>query len=355
MDCGSARQANLGCLAGSFPYPEKRAMFQYSLALLAGLLVAVPAGPNNWAEGLFEQSSKDFGAVPRGPVLTYHFRLTNNTAGPVRVSNLRVSCGCTVARMDTPLLAPGESGVVTTEMHTDRFLGDKTVSVYVLFDLPALQEVSLQLKARSCEEVVVTPDTLDFGRVPHGQARKAQTVVSFPGAQQYQIQKVTVDSEHVHVSLSEMPSAEGDGGNKLYQVTASLDAELPVGKWYTEVWLHTNHPWMERLRVPVLAEVEPPLTVIPAQMKLDAPAPGQKVQRKVLVNGNAPFVILAVKGTDARWSVHDDTPGRSLRHILTVTLQNATEEGPSDHCFKVITDLPGESTVLFHAQAEEKP
>jgi Protein of unknown function (DUF1573) len=319
------------------------------LSIPLSLCLSFPAYADNWAEGLFEQRSKDFGTVPRGPVLTHSFRITNRTGVAVQADSLRVSCGCVVARMEQPSLAPGQCAEVTAEMHTDRFLGDKTVSVYVHFNLPMPQEVALQVKARSCEDVSVTPDTLDFGRGVHGQPRKAQAIVSLPGMEQYQIQKVTADSDHVHVAVTEMPT---NGVNKLYQLTATLDSELGVGKWYTEVWLHTNHPWMERIRVPVSAEVEQALVVSPANMMLEVPAPGQKVQRKVLVHGNAPFAILVVKGTDAQWSVHDDTPGRSSRHVLTVTLESQSD-GALERCFQVVTDLPDDNTVQFHAQAQK--
>lgn len=231
-------------------------------------------------------------------------------------------------------------------MHTDRFVGDKMVNVYVLFDQPNVQEVSLEIKARSCEEVTVTPETLDFGRGMHGEVRKTQATVTFPALDQYQIQKVATDSHHVHVTVTDLPSEEG---TRVYKLNATLDGDLPVGKWYTEVWLLTNQPGMERIRVPVRADVEPALLVSPADMKMETPAKGQRVQRKVLVHANSPFAIVAVKGTDTQWTVHDDTPGRAPQHILTVTLENAADGG-LERSFQVVTDLPG--TVEFHARAE---
>src|SRR5690349_16734060 len=51
---------------------RKGTMFRYSLVLVAGFWVAGSAGAATWADGLFDELSKDFGSVPRGPTLTHH-------------------------------------------------------------------------------------------------------------------------------------------------------------------------------------------------------------------------------------------------------------------------------------------
>src|SRR5438093_10445893 len=76
-------------------------MFRLSLVFMAGLWAAGAAGAGTWTDGLFDDLSKDFGSVPRGPTLKHHFRLVNRTMGPINIASVRVSCGCltaTVAR-----------------------------------------------------------------------------------------------------------------------------------------------------------------------------------------------------------------------------------------------------------------
>ena len=48
-------------------------MFRYCLVFLAGLAAARPAAAASWADGLFQELSKDFGSVPRGPTLQHSF------------------------------------------------------------------------------------------------------------------------------------------------------------------------------------------------------------------------------------------------------------------------------------------
>src|SRR5258708_6341647 len=99
--------------------PEDRAagkmvtMFRYSLVLTLGLLAAGPAAAASWADGLFDELSKDFGSVLRGPALTHPFRVKNNTKGDVNIFSVRPSCSaCTTAWAVKTHLAPGEETAV---------------------------------------------------------------------------------------------------------------------------------------------------------------------------------------------------------------------------------------------------
>src|SRR5262245_3572759 len=149
-------------------------MLRNILVLLVGLVVPASGFAEPWAERLFAERSKDFGSIPRGTELVHPFSLQNSTGAVLHVADLRVTCGCVTARMEQPELAPGQAGAIVAHMHTDRFIGDKVVTIHVHLDRPQEQEVVLEVRARSCDDVVLTPDVLDFGRSPQGSPLKAQ-------------------------------------------------------------------------------------------------------------------------------------------------------------------------------------
>src|SRR5262245_10626034 len=105
---------------------------------LLGVVFFVFAGQAtaSWADALFDDLSRDFGSVPRGPSVTHPFRIVNNTKQMVRIAGVRVSCGCTTARALQTSLAPGQETAILVQMDTRRFSGTKIVTVYVTFDLP---------------------------------------------------------------------------------------------------------------------------------------------------------------------------------------------------------------------------
>jgi hypothetical protein len=326
-------------------------MFRYSLVVLAGLWFVGSAGAGTWADALFDDLSKDFGSVPRGPMLTHPFHLVNKTKSTVNIVNVRVSCGCTSARALKSTLAPGDETAILAEMDTRRFSGVKTVTIFVQFDHPSWEEVRLWVQANGRDDVSVTPDTLAFGQAKRGGNPTLTTTVTFLGNLQSQILDVHSDSNYVLTSLKELQRRDTEVS---YQLTARLRSDAPVGKWYTDIWLKTNNPEMPRVRVPLTVEIESALSISPATVTLGQVKVGTETERKVIVRGVKPFKITSITGADKEIQVHDSTTESKPVHVLTVTLKSGSA-GDLNRAVKVITDLPEEGEIEFQTKAQIVP
>src|SRR5579871_3604986 len=104
-------------------------MLRHWFGFFGCLLLVSSANAGSWADGLFLDLSKDFGTVPRGPTLSFPFRLKNNTSNTIHVTGIRVSCGCVTATAMTNLVRPGEETAILAQMDTTRFEGPKTVKI----------------------------------------------------------------------------------------------------------------------------------------------------------------------------------------------------------------------------------
>jgi hypothetical protein len=326
-------------------------MFRYSLVLAVGLCLAGSVSANSWADGLFDELNKDFGSVPRGPMLTHPFHLVNKTKVPVNISGVRVSCGCTTATALKGSLAPGEDTVVLAQMDTRRFSGVKTVTIYVTFDRPNFEEVRLWVQANSRDDVSVSPESLAFGMTKRGSGAAATVNVSFMGNSGSQILEVTSDSNYVATSVKEVRRQESDVA---YELTARLRPEAPVGKWYTDIWLKTNNGTMPRVRVPLTVEIESALSISPATVTMGEVKVGAQAERKVVIRGVKPFKITDVKGTDDSALVRDSSTDSKPVHVLTLTLKG-TQAGEINKTFRVITDMKDEAEIEFQAKAQIMP
>src|SRR5262245_11074618 len=100
-------------------------MLRYGLVVALGLGLTGPASATPWADGMFDQLSRDFGSVPRGTIQTHAFRVVNKTGTPVHIANVRASCGCVTARALQHDLAPGQETSVYVTMDTGRFQHSK--------------------------------------------------------------------------------------------------------------------------------------------------------------------------------------------------------------------------------------
>jgi hypothetical protein len=323
-------------------------MFRYSAVLFLGLWAAGPAAAASWADAMFDELSKDFGTVPRGPTLSHNFRVTNNTRGTVHIANVRVSCGCVSAHALKDTLEPGEETAVVARMDTTRFVGVKSVTVYVLFDRPGYEEVRLWVQANGRNDFAVTPDGLAFGQVKRASAPSASVVVTFYGSPETQIVDARPESNYIQPRLREV---KREGAEVAYELSARLRPDTPVGKWYTDVWVRTNNPAIPQVRVPLTVEVESPLTVSPEAVSLGQVAAGAEAERRVIVRGVKPFKITAVQGTDDHLAVRDSAADSKAVHVLTVRLKDAKPGGLS-RTLRLKTDLPEEGEIEFHVSAQ---
>jgi hypothetical protein len=327
-------------------------MSRYSLVLLAGLWAAGPAGAASWADALFDSLSKDFGSVPRGPTLTHRFTLTNNTGSPVNISNLRVSCGCVTATALKGFLNPGEDTAVVAHMDTTRFTGVRAVTIYVQFDRPRFEEVRLWVQANARNDFALTPDSLAFGRVKRTATPSASVRLTLYGQPEARVTEVHAESTYVRPACKELGRTASE---VVYELSATLRPDTPVGRWYTDVWLKTNLASLPQVRVPLTVEVESPLSVSPESVNLGTLKLNESSERRIILRGVKPFKVTRFDGTDAHLTARASTTGAREVHVLTVQLKGA-RPGDLARTLRVHTDLGGADTSIdFRVHARVNP
>jgi hypothetical protein len=326
-------------------------MLRHSLLGAVLLAVATPVHASSWADGMFDELAKDFGSVPHGTVAVHPFRLVNNTGSPVRITNVRVSCGCTLARAMLTNLAPGQETAILAQMDTRRFYNTKSVTIFVQFDQPQFEEVRLSVQANSRDDIAYSPETLNFGKVKWGSSAAANMTVTFLGNSQTQILEATSDSNYLSPNFKE---AHRDGGEVAYQIIGHMRLDAPTGKWYSDIWLRTNNPAMPRLRIPVTIEIESPLTISPTTVILGQLKTGTQADRKVIVRGVKPFRIVSIDGTDGQLRVQESNAEAKTVHVLTVSLYPSAA-GQLNRTVRIRTDHEAGGEIEFSAQAQVVP
>lgn len=332
------------------------------LALLGAALLgaAMPVQATTWAEALFDDTVRDFGSAPRGALLTHHFRIANRTKTPVRISGIRVSCGCVSAQAIDGTIAPGKDSAILIHMDTRRFQNSKTVTVYVQFDQPQFEEVRLYVQANSRDDITVLPETLAFGKIKRGVAPLAATTLSFLGNGQVEISKLRCDSNYVKLAVKELRRGPAEVA---YQLSARLRPDAPPGKWYSDVWIFTNDANFAKICVPLTVEIEAPAKPNP-QSKPGVPAPpsvsmgmlrpGDEIERKVILRGAKPFRITSISGTDEEVRVRETTGHMRSVHVLTVTLRPSSP-GLINRTLRIRTDQGKGKEIEFQTKAQVIP
>jgi len=311
-------------------------MYRVSFALLTALAFVAPAGAQGLSS-LFDTRSHDFGNVPIGPTLNHSFTIKNTTNETLQIYNVHVSCGCTSASAQKSVIAPGETGTIYAAMDTRRFTGAKSVTIFVDFSAPRRETVNLVVSAYGRTDIAMSPDHLAFGAVTKGTSPSAATQITFANGNR--ITEASCDSGYVKMGIKE---AQSPYGGTSYELVASLRPDLPVGTWYTDVWVKTQDN--NRIRIPLTVQVDPALRVMPAAVTFDPVAPAQKVTKSVVVKGSQPFKILGVKGGEGEFeAVNVDHDSKAV-HVVTIAF-TPDKEGEIIRTLKILTDMKDEGSV----------
>ncbi len=303
-------------------------------------------------ESLFPDRDHDFGTVPHGPVLTHYFPLHNRTAQPLRIGNVRVSCGCVTAKAAQTILQPGEASVIVVQMDTRRFDGPWVATVYVQFLEPVPQEVALRLQAHSRRDFQIHPDTVNFGRLPLGKGATQQVTLSLYSQQGWTVTHTTSDTAYI---VPTVRPVEGNyPGEVRYLLTATLSPDLPIGKWYTDLWVHTNSTQVPRIRVPLMVEVEPDIQASPNRIEWPTATVGQTVQKKLLVRGNQPFRIVRTSALPEGMRLSGQIGSRQRVHVLSLEFTPSTVKDVNKY-LRLFTDAVGQPMIDVPIVAKVMP
>ncbi|WP_307726868.1 DUF1573 domain-containing protein [Parapedobacter pyrenivorans] len=81
--------------------------------LVAFVCTAAVGQQNSKAEFKFDKETYDFGKIPQGDPVTHVFTFENVGSEPIIISEVKPSCGCSVAEFTKTPVKPGEKGTIS--------------------------------------------------------------------------------------------------------------------------------------------------------------------------------------------------------------------------------------------------
>ena len=140
-----------------------------------------------WARKMFETTSHDFGPLARGSKAEFEFVFTNIYLGDVNVASARSSCACTAVKVKEPRLKTYQKGAIVASINTRAFLGSRAATITVTFDEPMYAQVQLHVTCHIRGDVLVQPETVDFGSVEQGHPSEKKVSIGHTGRGDWQI------------------------------------------------------------------------------------------------------------------------------------------------------------------------
>jgi len=305
------------------------------LAAVAMLVQLSPAGAADWAEKMFQATSHDFGAVPRAAKVEYEFVLKNIYKEDVHIAGVRSSCGCTSPHISKDWLKTYEKSSIVAVFNTRTFSGQRAARLTVTIDKPFYAEVELQVRGYIRTDVVLNPGLVNLGTVDEGSSSERKVTIDYAGRNDWKILSANTASPYLSTDLKEV--ARG-GGRVTYEMAVHVAQDAPSGYLNEELILETNDYRTRRFPVVVEGRIVSSLAISPSSLMLGILQPGQKVTKKVIVTGKAPFRIVDVRCDNESFKLRPTTSGSKTAQVVEVTFTAGNKPGKVAERIRIKTD-----------------
>lgn len=319
------------------------------------LLTAAQVGAqtnSGWANKLFTEAVHNFGVVPHGAQLKHSFAMKNIWKVPLKITDIRVTCGCLKAEANPSVLSPGQTGTLDITMDGTRFLGPKTINIFVTVGPQFVSVATLVVSATTRHDVVFNPPNgIQFGQIPRGQTiAKAIEVVNGIDSNWAVLEIAKSQVAPFELKVENLPPTRGKG----YIITATIKADAAAGDFKEEIVLKTNNPNNPTLNFSVAGSIRSAVTISPNPVRLSGLKVGAGFNTPIVVAGTSgqPFRIVQVKGLEPGIDLPLPTGGANNTHLLNLRIQ-PNQAGEIRRTLLLVTD--SNETVPINIEGTVQP
>jgi len=322
--------------------------------LIAALLIGWLPGSSraeDWAAKMFETLEHDFGVVARGAKAEYRFVFKNIYMEDVHVQSARSTCGCTLVRVENPLLKTYETGAIVATVNSRAFIGSKGATITVVFDRPYYAEVQLRVRSYIRSDIVFEPEAVNFGNVDSGNGAEQVVTINYSGSRNWRITDVISPAPYITTSLSE-PIVSGS--QIMYRLNVRLQENAPVGSLANHLILKTNDRTADSVPLQIEGTVVAPISVTPGTLFLGLVKPGDKVSKQLVVRSKRPIRITNIDCEPCAGSLEADLSRAdkpATVHVIPITYTAGEESGRVVVQIHIHTDSEGATEMPLRATA----
>jgi len=291
---------------------------------------AAPAAATTNAVGPkihFAEPMYDFGKMQAGEPVKHTYVFTNTGDSLLILNSVQPQCGCTTAGQWTKEVAPGQAGSIPIQFNTTAYNGPVFKQVTVTCNVTSQPTLFLQLRGTVYRPYEVSPP-LAVLNVP-ADRETASAVVTITNHTDQPFIVFQPQSANRMFSAELTTNVPG----KSYQITVSTVPPLSPGNVQGQITVKSSWTNTPVIAVTVVANVQPPVMVIPPQVTL-APGPlTGPVTNSVTVQNNSTNVmqlsepVVNVPGVEA-W-LKETSPGRS--YTASMAFPQGFEVPPGQH------------------------
>lgn len=325
---------------------RKRILTVLALALVPALSLAQEGG-----KPVMDVVAKilDFGTVTKGEVIKADFEIRNTGSAPLEITQVRPTCGCTVAKHDR-VIAPGAVGKIHAEVDTAAFSGPNSKAVLVFTNDPENPQVNLVVKFDARSFVEIFPKPLLSFNVLQGEPATDKVVVGTADGSPMRITGADNGGGPLTVSFRELPEKERIPELKgpQWEVKVTVPANAPEGLLNQKITLKTSHPKAPEVGITVTGSVRPIIRVVPGEINFGTVQATAPIGRNIVLISNrqdAKLELTAVEVDNKAFSTEVIPVAAGQRYQVAVTLNAGASKGTHSTKLRIKTNDPARPSI----------
>jgi hypothetical protein len=264
-----------------------------------------------------EVAEVDLGAMPPNTIASRSLRLWNAGARPLRIVEVRTSCGCTEAKLENSLLRPGESTTLSATIKSRNLRGPGQVTIEVCSNDPLRPVTRLTLRFTTGEDAYVEPSVIDFGNIAASmlpQTKTTKLILGSGGGLNLDFGEVHLSSDSPYVLP--VTSLTGTANTRMLSITVKAGA--PIGQIRSTIHIRDRNGKID-LGLNVHGRVSGRFRASPAPLIVGPVSrSGGDGSEKVIITGPAEGLQIA------SWKVGDSLGGLLRLEVVHATARVST-------------------------------
>lgn len=261
-----------------------------ALALLAILACAAgqEAGPQPQIH--CDAPTHNFGRAEDRDTIKHEFVIHNVGKRPLEIKRVSSGCGCSTSNLDSNTIRPGGKTKLKVELSPLGRRGMQQIRVRIESNDPATPIYELWFKGTIYGQVDLEPSFVNFRNIPPEEPVR-QSVVLVTQAKGIEITRAVSHSPRIKVSVGNRLD------NRRRQLTIETVPPLAVGHLATSVTIHTTHPELSEVELPISITVMGEVRILPEELTLPLSA-NTPVKRVIFIRPGhvAEFRVESVSG-----------------------------------------------------------
>jgi len=271
----------------------------------------------------------DFQRAAPGESLKYSFIFTNAGNQPLEISAVRPGCGCTTAGEWTRRVKAGRTGLVPIQLKVEDAWpsGPITKTVTVDCNDPIQPWVVLQIQGTVWKPIDVAPMLASFNLATDSSAASTSVRIFNNTGEPIVLSAPRINHPAFSVVLrTNQPDKE-------FELIVAFRPPFTPGTIQGQIKLKTSSSALREIAVPVYANVQPVIVVMPPQIILRALQPGASSTPTVTIRNNGTNSLTLsnplVSAKNVSVQIKELDPGRTFAATLNFPLDFEILDGQS--------------------------